>query len=332
MSRRSAVTRRDFLGRVVGAAALGAARPAEAASESWADAVQSSGAIDTHTHFYDPTRPQGVPWPRPDEPLLYRPVRPAEFEALAAKHGVVGTVVVEASPWAEDNQWVLDLAEKHTVIVGFVGNLEVGQPVFAANLRRFGRNPLFRGLRLGERAVAAGLGRRAFEDDLRRLGERAYALDLLGGPPVVPQAARIARLAPGLRVVIDHLPFEAWDADADAARRALAAVADLPHVYAKVSAVARRLNGAAVEDPAYYRSRLDALWEAFGPDRVIFGSNWPVSERVAPYSVIHRLVAEYVAGKGRAAREKFFWRNSLKAYNWQPRGAAKDLVRGLRSD
>jgi L-fuconolactonase len=326
------ITRRGFLGRVGGAAAaLGAARQACVGSASRADAAQAARSIDTHTHFYDPARPQGVPWPRPDETLLYRRVLPPEFEALAAKHGVVGTVVVEASPWVEDNQWVLDLAEKHTMIVGFVGNLEVGRPGFAANLRRFGRNPLFRGLRLGERAVAAGLGRRAFEDDLRRMGERSYALDLIGGPSVVAQAARVARLAPGLRVVIDHLPFEAWDGDGDAMRRALAEVADLPRVYAKVSAVARRLNGAIVEDPASYRPRLDALWEAFGPDRVIFGSNWPVSERVAPYAVVHRLVAAYVGQKGRAAREKFFWRNSLAAYRWQPRGAAKGLVRGLHS-
>jgi L-fuconolactonase len=316
----SAITRRNFLNRIAATAAGIAAR-------SRADAAPAVRAIDTHTHFYDPSRPEGVPWPRRDEALLYRTVLPAEFEALTAKHGIVGTVVVEASPWVEDNRWVLDLAEKHPIIVGFVGNLEVGKPDFAANLRRFGRHSLFRGLRLGERAVAAGLGQKAFEADLRRMGERSYALDLLGGPAVIAHAARVARLAPGLRVVIDHLPFEAWDDDTQAARRALAAVADLPHVYAKVSAVARRKDGVAINDPEHYRGRLDLLWEVFGPDRVIFGSNWPVSERVAPYAVVHGIVAAYVARKGRSAQEKFFWRNSLAAYRWQPRGAAKELVK-----
>src|SRR5262245_55089403 len=71
--------------------------------------ASDTAIIDTHTHFYDPTRPQGVPWPPKSDGLLYRPVYPDEFRKLAAPHGVSGTVVVEASPWLEDNQWVLDL-------------------------------------------------------------------------------------------------------------------------------------------------------------------------------------------------------------------------------
>src|SRR3954463_3661175 len=68
--------------------------------------------IDTHTHFYDPTRPQGVPWPGKGDKKLYRPVLPSEYKQLAKPFGVVGTIVVEASPWVEDNQWLLDLAAK----------------------------------------------------------------------------------------------------------------------------------------------------------------------------------------------------------------------------
>ena len=66
--------------------------------------------IDTHTHFYDPTRPEGVPWPPADNELLYRTVLPEHHRALAVPEGVTGTVVVEASAWLADNQWILDLA------------------------------------------------------------------------------------------------------------------------------------------------------------------------------------------------------------------------------
>src|SRR2546421_730543 len=68
--------------------------------------------IDTHTHFYDPSRPQGAPWPGKSDKLLYRPVLPGEYKKLARPFGVVGAIVVEASPWLEDNQWLLDLAAK----------------------------------------------------------------------------------------------------------------------------------------------------------------------------------------------------------------------------
>ena len=64
--------------------------------------------IDTHTHFYDPFRAQGVPWPGKDDDLIYRTVLPEHHREVAAPAGVVGTVVSAASVWPEDNQWVLD--------------------------------------------------------------------------------------------------------------------------------------------------------------------------------------------------------------------------------
>ena len=209
-------------------------------------------AIDTHTHFYDPTRKQGVPWPPPSETVLYKPHYPREFQKLAQPQHVSGTVVVEASPWVEDNQWILDLAKDNPFIVGFIGNLELGKPEFAAQLKRFGANPLFRGLRLNARALAQGLGQSAFDNDLQRLNERRYALDVLGNAAMLPDVVRVAKRAPGLRVVIDHLPFAEWDQDVTAMQRALAEVAQLPNVYAKVSNVVRRVQGQIIEAPELY--------------------------------------------------------------------------------
>ncbi len=282
-------------------------------------------AIDTHTHFYDPRRPQGVPWPRPEEKLLYQPHYPAQFRALTAPLNVVGTVVVEASPWVEDNQWILDLAKDNSDIVGFIGNLKLGDPEFAAQLKRFSSNPLFRGLRLSEKSIAEGLDQSAFERDLQQLGEREFTLDVLGGATLLPHIPRVAKLAPKLRVVIDHLPFANWDQNTQAMRSALAEVARLPQVYAKVSNVARRVDDRVIEDLSVYHPRLDVLWELFGADRLIFGSNWPVSNLVGPYASLHKIVVEYFGEKGQTAAEKFFWRNSRRAYSWFSRGKAKEL-------
>ncbi len=307
------MNRRKFLQQSTAFAALPSVAPAK---------IQ---AIDTHTHFYDPTRPQGVPWPPPSETLLYRPYYPKEFVALTESLGVAGTVVVEASPWLEDNQWVLDLAQDNPSIVGFIGNLKLGDAAFAANLQRFTRNPLFRGLRIGERAIAEGLGQRAFERDLQRMGEQRLTIDVIGGPALLPNVVRVAKLAPKLKIVIDHLPFGAWDNDVAAKRAALTDVAALPNVFAKVSNVVRRVENRIVDDLAFYRPHLDALWQLFGARRLVFGSNWPVSERVAPYATVHRIVAEYFTAKGKAAAEHYFWKNSRAAYGWQARGEAKTL-------
>ena len=121
--------RRAFLQQSVLTAAALSSHSAPALAYPLFDTTPASSlAIDTHTHFYDPTRPQGVPWPKPEEKLLYQPYYPAQFRALTRPLGVVGTVVVEASPWVEDNQWILDLARDNDDIVGFIGNLNLSQP------------------------------------------------------------------------------------------------------------------------------------------------------------------------------------------------------------
>src|SRR5690349_6704182 len=132
--------------------------------------------IDTHTHFYDPTRSQGVPWPPPEDKLLYRRVLPPDYKALPTPLPLTAIVVVEASVWVEDNQWILDLAAREPFIAGFVGNLVAGTDDFKVYLARFGTNPLFRGVRMGAERVRQGLGSSRMMDDLKRLAGRDLSL------------------------------------------------------------------------------------------------------------------------------------------------------------
>ena len=163
---------------------------------------------------------------------------------------------------------------------------------------------------------------------MKRLADRQLTLDVVGDTPILADVLRIKKMAPDLRVVIDHLPFHAWDKDGTAAMRdALKEVAQLPRVYIKISYVPRQVGGRLVEDPEFYRPGLDVLWNLFGPDRAIYGSNWPVSDLVAPYASMYKIVAAYFAGKSDADAQKFFWKNSLAAYSWLPRGKAASLVR-----
>jgi predicted TIM-barrel fold metal-dependent hydrolase len=157
------------------------------------------------------------------------------------------------------------------------------------------------------------------------LGERQYTLDVLGDGTMLQDVARVAKLSPSLRVVIDHLPFAEWEKDVAAMESALTEVAQAPNVYAKVSNVVRRAEGKVIESPEAYQPALDALWKLFGADRLVFGSNWPVSNRIAPYATLHKIVADYFGDKSVAAAEKYFWKNSRAAYRWVPRGAAKEL-------
>ncbi len=281
---------------------------------SWAGPAH---LIDTHTHFYDPRRPQGVPWPAKNNQLLYRPTLPEHFRQITTPLGVTGTVVVEASGWLEDNQWVLDLAEKDKVIVGVVGHLDPGAPGFAANLDRFRKNRLFRGIRVGSTHIAVGMKEPAFVDDMRRLAAADLELDAIGSAAMYGDVLALVQTVPNLRIVLNHLPLD-WPAGAEgsAAREAFAALKPHRQVYAKVSGVLRRIGDRTPADLGYYRAALDELWDNFGSHRLIYGSNWPVSDRLAAYSRALTVVREYFALKGAAAAENYFWKNSLEAYRW----------------
>lgn len=284
----------------------------------------SGPIIDTHAHFYDPARAGGVPWPEKNDKTLYRTVLPDEFVRLTKPLGITGVIEVEASPLVEDNEWVLDLAPNNPILIGTVGDLEPGKPDFRRNLIRFHKNPLFLGIRFGYlwgRSLATEFPKPQFIADLRFLAETGLELDVVGGPSLLAEVVRITDHVPALRIVIDHLPFDSPADSADRAEyvQALHELGKRRQVYAKVSNVLRRSQDRVPANLDFYRPSLDELWDVFGQDRLIYGSNWPVSDLVAPYDAVFRIVYEYFAAKGRDAFEKYFWKNSQAAYRWRAR-------------
>ncbi len=289
-----------------------------------AKAASPPGAriIDCHTHFYDPARPGGVPWPGKGT-KLHRTVLPRDWLAVASPHGVRETVVVEPSPLLEDNQWILDLAAEEKSIVGFCGNLDLADELFAAHFKRFAANPIFRGIRARGGLTKLGTAKDVIMRSARTLVDHDLELDLNGQASLLPLAAQVGEEAPDLRIVINHLGGSGdpqrlnpeW-------KQNIRLIAARKNVSMKVSALVEQVKGtegSAPRDTTYYLPVLDHLWECFGEDRLIFGSNWPVSDKGAPYEVVFGIVNEYFTGKGREAREKYFWKNSLRAYQWQER-------------
>jgi L-fuconolactonase len=279
--------------------------------------------IDTHIHLFDTGRPGGVPWPPRDDAALYRPALPARYRAIAAPLGVVGAIEVEASPLVEDNQWVLDLAARDTMIVGTVGHLEPADAGFRSQLARFRKNRLFRGIRYGNlwgRDVAEEMAKPGFVEGVKAIADAGLVLDTANpNPKLMESMVRLTDRVPGLRVVLDHLP----QMDPRGAAESLAELARRPQVFVKVSSVLRRVEGRVPEDLAFYRERLDYLFELFGEDRLVYGSDWPNSDHWAPYPAVLRVVSEYFQSKGRSVAEKYFWRNSMKAYGWVKRSPAQ---------
>jgi L-fuconolactonase len=287
-----------------------------------ADAKSDLDIIDCHTHFYDPTRPEGIPWPQKGTPL-YRPVLPKHLRELKQFRRVTGTVIVEASPRLEDNAWLLELAQDDPFIVGIVGHLDPGTADFGKNVKRFAANPLFRGIRISSGLVGEFLKKGMFAD-LKLLAENDLALDVNGGPDTPALVGRLAKELPALRIVQNHIGNVRITADAPPRdwQEGIRAAASEPNVFCKISALvegAARDGKKAPGDLAFYKPYIDVVWNAFGAERVIYGSDWPVCESAADYETMQRIVMEYAFAKGDQATRDFCSLSAKRAYKWVER-------------
>ena len=216
---------------------------------------------------------------------------------------------------------MLDLATHEPFIVGFVGNLPVGTKEFARRLKRFAANKLFRGIRLRNRKLEGTLEDSTFVSDLKLLADHDLSLDLVGGREILPFAERLAKEVPDLRIIIDHLASVMVDGKTPPIDwvKDMRALARLPRINCKLSGLVEgtgRSDGSASGDVEFYRPVLDTMREMFGPERLIYASNWPVSERFAPLATVQGIVGDYFRSYGRRAEEKVFSQSAKSAYRW----------------
>jgi L-fuconolactonase len=299
----------------------------------------AGGAVDTHVHFYDPGRAGGVPWPPAGNKLLHRTVAPQHLVEAAGDGGIGAAIAVECSPLLEDNAALLSLAERSApYLKGVVGHIVPGRPEFHAEVSRFAEHPLFLGIRVHDPPAAVDGG--SWLAEAAHLAACGLTLDLIGQPTPTgtavgargvlssAQLAMVAELAgrlPRLRVVLDHACGLRIDGAAPPAAwlRSMAAAAARPNVWLKVSgSMEASTTQPAPTNPGFYAPTFEALWRLFGPDRLVYGSNWPVCDRAPPvgggqpYAAQLALTRGFFEGKGPGALEQFLWRGSQAAYGW----------------
>jgi len=277
--------------------------------------------VDTHIHLFDTEREQGIPWPPKDDPIKYQRTLPDRFRATTQAADVEGleiegAIAVEASPWLEDNRWLLEAANTDPIMVGVVGNLEPGTDDFAPMLEELAADPLFKGIRSGNlwgRDFHAGVQSEAYVADIRRLAEAGLSLDS-ANPSVglLEDVISLTDQVPELTVVLDHLPklFPPPE-QTERYQAVLQEIQGRPRIFVKVSAVLRQGEGYELET---YREKLDEMWETFGEDRVLFGSDWPNSLPLGEYGQVLGIVADYFAEKTEEQRAKYFRVNATRAY------------------
>jgi L-fuconolactonase len=281
--------------------------------------------IDSHIHLFDASRPQGAPYKGPKEFTSHISL-PGAYHVLAAPLGIVGAVAVEASSWVEDNLWLLEAAQTDDIMVGVVGRLQPDKMEFAEYLERYHKNPLYRGIRINVNArsnLSAMLDNPAVVDNLKLLAQADLVLDTANpSMDLLHTVVKVNDKVPDLRIIIDHLPvMDPSPNDLADYTAVLAEIHSRSNIFVKLSEILHRVGDSVVLDLTSHRERLDMLMSVFGEDRVLFGSDYPNSVGTAKIEEVVALVKEYFAAKPRAAAEKYFWKNSLRCYQWVKRAA-----------
>ena len=313
--------------------AIGELVPAEGESEQAGvedkpGLPQVKHLIDTHIHLYDTRRDvyelgraDRVPWPPTDDGILHKPHLPEEFHRVTKPAGVTGVVIVEASPRIDDNDWVLDLVRDDDFFIGLVGNIDPFKESFAKDLARLKRDPRFVGIRVHFMNRGVGVSKnKVLLSNLHELAKAGLTLDVLmngEGPETIDEVANVAKQVPKLRIVTNHvlgydidgkMPGDDWIS-------AVKHLAEYPNVWVKISGLYQRCQiQPAPHDVQHYDELLDVLWDHFGVDRLIYGSNWPCTKKSGDYVSFVKLVNAYFHTKGADADERFFWKNAARAY------------------
>lgn len=270
--------------------------------------------IDSHQHFwsYDPAQ---YPWIPPGS-ALHRSWLPPDLAPLLAAAGLDGCVAVQARQTLEESRWLLELAEHHSIIKGVVGWVDLRSPTVARELAELARHPKFRGVRhvvQDEPDVNFMLG----ADFLRGIGElRAHRLtyDILIYPQQLPAAIELARRFPEQPFVLDHIAKpHIKDGTLEPWRAQIRGLAKAQNVLCKVSGMVTEADHAAWK-PSDFTQYLDVVFEAFGEDRLMYGSDWPVCLFAANYERMFGLIENYTRPLSAAARAKFFGENAARFY------------------
>lgn len=271
--------------------------------------------IDAHQHFwiYDPLTHD---WIGEDMAIIRRDFLPEQLSVILGDQGIEGCIAVQADQSVEDTAFLLELSSTHDFIKGVVGWVDLQSADVELSLQQFCTHPKFKGVR----HVLQGETQRdlmlspAFLRGMKQLSKYNLSYDVLIFPDQLQYIPQFVAMFPDLRFVIDHIAkpdikngkISEWKKD-------LEAVAAFGNVYCKISGMVTEadLQHWKASDFTPY---LDTVIEAFGINRVMYGSDWPVCLAAAQYAEVFGLVSAYFSKYSPEEQELFFGGNASAFY------------------
>ncbi|RJT40257.1 amidohydrolase [Mesorhizobium waimense] len=270
--------------------------------------------IDAHQHYWQIARGDYF-WMGSHVAPIVRDVLPADLKPHLSAAGIERTVVVQAAATVAETEFMLDLAENEPSIAAVVGWVDLGADDVEATLRRLATRPKFRGIRpmLQDIEDTFDILKPKHLAALRLLLELNLRFDALAQPRHLPVVAALADHIPELAIVVDHAakPFiakgiiEPWASD-------MTALAKRPSVLCKFSGLVTEAG--PNWSVAGLKPYADHLIACFGPERLMFGSDWPVCELAATYENWLAAAKDLLAGLSPAEQDAVFGGNAARFY------------------
>jgi L-fuconolactonase len=246
---------------------------------------------------------------------LKRDFLPVDLRPLLAAEGFDGSIAVQAQTNFEETKWLLSLADEHDFIRGVVGWVDLLSPDVERELERLAAHPKLVGIRHVVQAEPDGfMERAAFRKGIAALAGFGLAYDVLIYERQLAEAVELVQAFPSQRFVVDHIAkpdirdrsFDAWAAG-------MRAMASCENAWCKLSGMVTEAEwrGWSAADFAPY---LEVVLEAFGAERCMVGSDWPVCTLAGPYGEVVGIVREFVRGLSEPEREAAFGGTAAEFY------------------
>lgn len=272
--------------------------------------------IDSHQHFwtYSPVTHQ---WIEDHMMELRRDFLPEDLSPIFREHRIHGCVAVQADSSMEETRFLLELAARHTWILGVVGWIDLQAIDISAQLEALHAHSQLKGFRHIVQSEPDPMF--VMQPDVLRgikaIGQAGYSFDLLVYPHQLPAVLELLEACPDQTFILDHLakPYiqngwlKGWET-------MIRAIAGHPQVYLKISGLVTEANWHSWT-PDDFRPYLDVISDSFSPSRVMFGSDWPVCRLAAPYQEVLSIAKTYVATLPDTMQAGFWWKNAKTAYN-----------------
>lgn len=289
--------------------------------------------IDTHQHFWRYS-PMAFPWISEAMPTLRRDCLPPDNAAALRAAGVDGVVAVQARTRPEETDFLIGVAAHHPEVLGVVGWADLGAADLEPRLQAWCEHPVFKGLRhilQDEADVPAWVQASAHRRGLRVLQRWQRVYDVLVFEHQLPAAVELCARHDAHWLVLDHVGKPAlrdWGADDTQTsprwNHCLRELAAMPHVMCKLSGAVTETNwlnnhGLTRQDTHNILACFDQALDAFGPQRLMYGSDWPVCQLSSSYDVVHGLAEQWAGSRLSATEQEAFWSgNAQRCYDLSP--------------